>query len=128
MTRITSTILAVMLLMNGGAAVMEVSGLSEDIGINIETGIDQQMDQFVDDMKKGFNPNVNIIESFISLALAGLRVFFILVEALYAAPTLMMNLLGGSATVNAIVAMVMAPLYMISTLEMLYMASGRSAV
>lgn len=128
MTRITSTILALMLLMNGGAAVMEVSGLSEDIGINIETGIDQQMQQFTQDMKNGFNPNVNIIESFVSLALAAVRVFFILVEAVYAAPNLAMNLLGGGATVNAFVGMVSLPLYMVATLELLYMATGRDAV
>lgn len=128
MTRITSTILAIMLLMNGTATIMEASGFSEDIGIVIETGVDKQMEKLVHDMKQGFSPNVNIIQSFISLALAAVRVFLILVNAVYTAPPLMINLLGGGSLVNLVVTTVSLPIYLISTLEILYMATQRSAL
>lgn len=128
MTRITSTILVMMLLMNGTATIMEVSGLSDDLGVQIETGVDDAMDRLVNDMQRGFSPNINIIESFVSLALASVRVFEILVNAVYVAPTLMMNILGGGELVNLIVTVFMAPMYLISTLEIVFLATGRDTV
>lgn len=128
MTRITSTVLVMLLLMNGTATIMEASGLSEDLGVQINTGVDDAMDSLVNDMQRGFSPNVNIIESFVSLALAGVRVFQILVSAVYTAPVLMINILGGGSFVTTVVTVIMAPLYMISTLEILYMATGNDAV
>lgn len=128
MTRITSTVLAMMLLLNGAATVMEVSGLSDDIGIEMETGVDREMDKFVNDMKNGFSPNINIVESVISLTLAAVRVFFILVNAVYVAPELMINILGGGGLVETFVYVLMGPMYMISTLELLFMATGSDAV
>lgn len=128
MTRITSTILVMMLLMNGTATIMEASGLNDDLGVQMDTGVDRAMDNLVNDMQKGFSPNVNIIESFVSLALAGTRIFQILVNAVYVAPTLMINILGGGSLVTTIVTVFMAPLYMISTLEIVFLATGRDTV
>lgn len=128
MTRITSTILVMMILLNGTTTVMEASGLSEDLGVTLAPGVSDAMDNVITEMKKGFSPNVNIIESFISLALAGLRLFQVVVEGLYAAPTMFINLLGGGSFVEAAVTVLFAPAYLISTLELLFIATGRDTV
>jgi len=128
MSRITSTILVLMLLMNGTVTVMATSGLTEDLGVQVAPGISDQMDQVVTEMQNGFSPNIGIIESFISLALAGLNIFTILVTGLWALPTAMINIFGGSSLVATIVTVLFAPAYMLATLEMVYMASGRDMI
>jgi len=128
MTRITTTVLIMMLLLNGSATIMIASGFSEDIGVEITTGVDDKMDQVVTELKQGFNPNVNVVESFISLALAAVRLFQTVVEGVFAAPTMMINILGGGTFVEVVVTAVMAPLYVISTLEILAIAIGNETV
>jgi len=128
MTRITSTVLVMLLLMNGTVAITEASGLSDDWGIQVETGVDETMDELVAEMEQGFSPNVNIIQSFVSLAIAGVRVFQIVVETVYVAPQLLINLFGGGSLVSTFVYVIMAPMYLISTLEILYMATGNDMV
>lgn len=122
MTRITTTVLVLTLLLNGTATIMEASGLNDDLGVELNTGVDDAMDEVVTEMKKGFSPNVNIVESFISLALAALRVFQVVIEGVFAAPTLINNILGGSALVETVVAAFFAPMYIISTLELIALA------
>lgn len=128
MTRITSTILVFMLLANGTVTVMAASGLSEDIGVELAPGVSDQMETVTEQMKKGFSPNINIVESFISMALAGLNILTVLVTGLWALPTMMINLFGGSGLVATIVTALFAPMYMLATLEMVYMATGRDMI
>lgn len=128
MTRITTTVLIMLLLLNGTATIMTASGLSEDLGVTLSTGVDDKMDSVVEELRQGFNPNVNVVESFISLALAAVRVFQVVVEGVFAAPTLIINLLGGGELVTVIVGVFMAPLYVISTLEILSIAIGNRTV
>jgi len=128
MSRITSTVLVMLLLLNGTVAITEASGLNNDWGIEVTTGVDKTMDSLVSEMKQGFSPNVNIIQSFVSLAIAGVRVFQLIVETVYVAPQLMINLFGGGSLVSTFVYVIMAPMYMISTLEILYMATGNDMV
>lgn len=128
MTRITSTILIMMVLLNGTATVFEVSGLSDDLGIEYSTGVSETMDDVVQEMKKGFNPQVGVIESLISLAVAAITFFEVIVDAVFAAPDLMKNLLGRGEFVNTVVDVLAAPLYIIATLEIVFLAVGRDMV
>lgn len=124
MARITTTVLVLLLLMNGTVTIMSGSGLSEDIGVELAPGISDKMDDVVDNMKKGFSPNVNVVQSFVSLAVAGLRLFQIVIEGTYAAPAAFLQL-GFPAW---FVVPVAAPLYLIATLEALFIALGRQSV
>lgn len=124
MTRVTSTILVIMILLNGSITVYEGSGLSDDVGVVVAPGVNAAMNDVVDYMKKGFNPNTNIAESVINLMLAGLSVFRVVVEGLHAAPSMFINL----GFPDWVVYPFMAPLYLISTLEMVYVVTGRNMV
>lgn len=124
MARITTTVLVLLLLMNGTVTIMSGSGLSEDIGVELAPGISDKMDDVVDNMKRGFSPNVNVVQSFVSLAVAGLRLFQIVIEGTYAAPAAFLQL-GFPAW---FVVPVAAPLYLIATLEALFIALGRQSV
>lgn len=128
MTRITTTVFIMLVLMNGSATIMDVSGLSEDLGVEIETGVDDRISEAVDELRNGFSPNANIVESFVGLAIAGGRVFLAVVEGIVAAPTLMINILGGGELVTTVVTVVMAPLYVISTLELLTIVIGNETI
>lgn len=124
MTRITSTILVVMILANGSVTIMSASGLSEDIGVEVAPGVSDAMDDVVTEMKKGFSPNIGVIESLISMFVAGLRLFQVVVEGVFAAPSMLMNL----GFPEWFVIPISAPLYLISTLELLFIATGRDMV
>lgn len=124
MARITTTILVLVLLMNGTVTVMSGSGLTEDIGVELAPGVSDKMDSVVSNMKKGFNPNVNVVESFVSLAVAGLGLFQVIIEGTWAAPSAFINL--GIPT--WFVLPLAAPLYVIATLEAVYIALGRQSL
>lgn len=128
MTRITSTVLVVLILMNGTATVMAASGFSADVGVQIAPGVTDTMDKVIDQMRQGFSPNVNVIESFISMAVAAMRLFQVVIEGVYAAPAAMINLLGGGTVVETTVMALFAPMYLISTLEIVFIATGRDMV
>jgi hypothetical protein len=113
-----------MILLNGSTTIMAASGLSEDIGIELAPGVNDAMQNVVDDMKKGFSPDIGVIESLISMLTAGLNLFKVVVEGLYAAPSMFINLGFPAWAVNVL----MAPLYLISTLEMMFIATGRDMV
>lgn len=128
MTRITTTVLILMLLMNGTVTIMAASGLNEDLGIAYTTGVDDQMDDVTAELNGAFSPDVNVIESFVALALAGVRIFGVVIEGVFSAPAMMKNLLGGGAFIGTVVDVLMVPMYIIATLEMVFMATGRDAL
>lgn len=129
MTRITTTVLVALILLNGMSAVWVVSGLAEDTGVTFTSGIDDKIDALITEMKEGFSPNINIIESFVSLSIAALRVFDIIISTVFLAPVLVMNLIpGDSALESVFVGMIMAPMYLISTLELVFLATGNDMV
>jgi len=128
MSRITTVVLITVLLLNGGVTIMEASGYSDDIGVELNTGVDESMENTVAELKKGFSPDVTIVESFISLAIAGLNVFQLVVEGALAAPTAIINILGGSQIVEVTVGAFAAVLYVVSTLEILSIALGNRTV
>lgn len=124
MTRITSTILVFMILINGGVTIMESSGLSDDLGVELAPGVSEAMDNVTERMKQGFQPNIGVVESLINLFLAGLGIFQVVIEAVFAAPSMFMNL----GFPDYIVSALFAPAYLISTLEMVFIATGRDLV
>jgi hypothetical protein len=121
MTRVTTTILIVLVLMNGTVGIMAGSGLSDDLGVELAPGVSDSMDAAVDNAKAGFSADAGVIESTITLILSGVRLFQTLVKGVFAAPQLFINL-GFPAY---IVLPVAAPLYIIAALEFIYMATGR---
>lgn len=128
MARITTTLLVLVILMNGAATIMDVSGLSEDLGVEMETGVSDRVDSTTNEIKDAFDPNVGSLESLASLALAAIGVFQIVIEGIFAAPTMMINILGGSQTVETVVTVLFAPMYAISTLEMISISLGTETV
>lgn len=124
MARITTTIVVFLLLANGTVTVMSASGLSEDLGVELAPGVSESMNDVVDKMKEGFSPNIGVVESVLSMALAGLGIFEVVITGLFAAPTMFMNL----GFPSWIVLPVFAPAYLVSTLEMVFIATGRDAI
>lgn len=124
MTRITSTILVLMLLMNGTVTIMAGSGMTEDVGVELAPGISDSMDTVTTEMKKGFAPDVTVVESLLSMLTAGLNLFQVLVEGLYALPTAFLNL----GFPEWIVVPLFAPAYLLSTLELVFIATGRDLI
>jgi len=124
MTRITSTVMIFLILMNGGVTVMEASGLSEDLGVTLAPGISDAMNNVVENMRDGFSPDIGVIESLISMLTAGLNLFRVVIEGTYAAPQMFLNL----GFPDWIVSTFFAPMYVISTLELMFIATGRDMV
>lgn len=124
MTRITSTILVLMLLMNGTVTVMAGSGMTADLGVDLAPGISDSMETVTAEMKNGFSPDVSVVESLLSMLVAGLNLFQVLVEGLYALPTAFLNL----GFPSWIVYPMFAPAYLLSTLELVFIATGRDMI
>lgn len=120
MTRVTVTLVVLLLLMNSAATMMVASGLSEDLGVDINPGLEKKMDKLVERMKAGFEPNTGIIESTISLTLSFGALFEIVVESVFAAPTALTNM----GLPSDIVYGFFAPAYVLSVLEMALVATG----
>jgi len=112
MTRITTTVLVMVILMNGSATIMDVSGLSDDLGVEMETGVSDSVSETVDELKDAFNPNISGVESLISLSLAALGVFEIVIEGVFAAPT-MLNNAGVPSEITGLIQNLIALVYAI---------------
>jgi hypothetical protein len=128
MTRITTTILIITVLLNGTATIMEASGLNDDLGVEIQTGVDDRIDAVVDNAQEGFDPNTGAVESFVLIAVSAGNAVATLLEGVFTAPTLISNLLGGSGVVDAVVTAFFAPMYIISTLEIISIVVGNRTV
>jgi len=124
MGRITTTLVAVMLLSNSAVTIMAASGFTEDIGVQLAPGINDEMDKLISEMKKGFSPNAGVGDSLRSIFVSSGRLFLVLVEALFAMPTMLMNLGFPDYLVTAF----FAPAYMLSTLEIVLLITNRNAV
>jgi len=128
MTRITTTVLVMVILMNGAATIMDVSGLSDDLNVEMETGVGDSVEQTIEDLQNAFDPNISSVESLISLSLAAFRTFNIVISGVFAAPTMLINIFGGSQLVETVVTVMFAPMYVISTLELIAVTLGNETV
>jgi hypothetical protein len=121
MARVTTYFLLFLLLLNGSVAMMEASGLSEDLDVTLAPGVDSSLDKTVDEFQEGFSPTAGLGETLFSLFIGAIRLFETAVNAVWAAPQMLMNL-GFPAW---IVVPVAAPIYIVSTLEIVSIATGR---
>jgi len=121
MTRVTSTILIVLVLMNGTAGIMSQSGLSEDLGVTLAPGVSENVDNAVATAQNGLTADAGIIETTISLVLSGVQLFQALITAAFAMPQMLVNL----GFPSYIVFPLAAPLYIIAALEFVFIATGR---
>lgn len=124
MTRITSTVLIMLLLFNGTVTIMEGSGLSQDLGVTLAPGVSDSLDEITNDLRDGFRPDAGPGETLFSLYAAALGTGRLVVSGAYAAPAMFLNL----GFPLWFVAPVFVPMYVVGTLEIVYMATGRDMV
>jgi hypothetical protein len=124
MTRITSTILIFMVILNGGVTVMEGSGLSEDVGVVLAPGVNDAVDKTIQNAKDGFTASEGLGDTLFSLFAAAMGTFEILITGVFSLPSMMLNL----GFPSWIVIPFFAPMYIVATLELVYAASGRNLI
>jgi len=122
MSRIGSTVVVFLLLLNGSTGIMAASGISDDLGVTLNPGIQEQMDRIERNAKQGFSPSANIAESFVGVSIAALTTFQVFISAMTSA--------GPYAFINLgfpgwIVWPVFLPMYFIATMEFIYLVTGR---
>jgi len=125
MSRIGSTILVFMILLNGMSTVMAASGLNDDLGVSINPGAEQTVDDIITNAQAGFSPSTSIVESFVGVSLAALNTFELIIGGITVGGPVMFINLGFP---NWIVIPVFAPMYLIITLEFIYVVTGRVLV
>jgi len=103
---------------------MAASGMNEDLGVELAPGISDAMNQAVNELREGFSPSAGAGETLFSMFSAGLQVLRIMITAVGAAPTLFLNV----GFPPYIVLPLFAPIYVISTLELVYVGTGRDLV
>lgn len=124
MSRIISSVLVFLILMNGTVTIMTASGLNEDLGVTLAPGIDDSMDQLIDRMKDAFDPNAGLGQTLFSLFMSAVSVGEIMLQGLTAAPQAFLSL----GFPMWIIAPLYAPLYLLSTLYLVYLATGRQSI
>lgn len=124
MTRITSTVLIFLLLLNGTIGIMSASGLSEDIGIDLAPGVDDAMDSVISNARDGFTASEGLGDTLFSLFAAAMSTFNVLIQGVFAAPQMFINV----GFPSWIVVPFFVPMYVVATLELVYAASGRSLI
>lgn len=124
MTRITTTILIVMVLLNGTVTVMEGSGLSEDIGVTLAPGVSESIDDVIKNAKDGFTASEGLGDTLFSLFAAAGGTFRVLISGVFSLPAMFLNLGFPSWMVLPI----FAPMYIVSTLEIIFAFTGRDMI
>lgn len=124
MTRISTTIMVFLILLNSSAAMMEASGLYDDLGVKDTPGAAGEINQTVDDAKEGFSPSQGPISTLFGMFVSALKSFEVLIQIVFAGPSMFMNL-GFPAW---IVTPIFAPMYLIVVLEFIYVAAGRDLI
>lgn len=124
MTRITSTVLVFLILTNGAVTIMEGSGLSEDLDVQLAPGVDNAMDEVVSNAKAGFSPDTGPGDTLFALFAAGKGTFKVLIQGVFSMPSMFLNL----GFPEWFVVPLFAPMYVIATLEFIYAAAGRKLV
>lgn len=121
MTRVTTTILVVLVLMNGTVAIMEGSGLSDDLGVELAPGISESVNDAIETAQSGLDADAGLGETLVALILSSLRLFEALITSVFSAPQAMVNL----GFPPWIVYPITGPMYIIAALEFIFVAIGR---
>lgn len=124
MTRITTTLLMMLILLNGSVVVMEGSGLTDDIGVTLSPGVDKAVDDTLEDAKRGFSSNAGAGDTLIALFGSAVGAFNIFIHGVFSLPDMFLNL----GFPEWIVFPLFAPVYLLSALELAYAATGRDLV
>lgn len=124
MSRVTSTILVILILMNSSVTIMEGSGLADDLGVELAPGVGETMDDIVENAKDGFSVSGGLGNTLFSMFAAGIGVMRLIVETTFAAPQMFLNL----GFPSWFIVPIFAPVYVISLLELTYAATGRDLV
>ena len=98
--------------------------LGEDVGVTLAPGIDDRMDEVVNTMQEGFSPGAGVVESLLSVLIAAGQLFLVVIEGITAAPAVFLNL----GFPSWIVVPFFAPAYLLSTLELVFLLSGRDMI
>lgn len=121
MSRIAATAVVFLLLLNGMSTAMTASGLSDDLGVELNPGAEKTMEEITSHAKDGFDPNANIVESFVGVSLAALNTVKLVVQGMTtAAPVMFMNL----GFPEWFVAPVFAPMYLLAMFYFIYIVTG----
>lgn len=123
MSRITTTILVFMLLVNGGVTIMGSSGLSEDLGVTLAPGVNEAMEQTLNNVEE-FRTSEGLGDTLFSLFASAGSSFRVIVEGVFSAPTMLMNL----GFPDWIVIPMFAPMYLLSAMEMVSVFTGRDMI
>lgn len=121
MSRISTNILIILVLINGSVGIADASGLSEDTGVSLETGVGESLDKSVAHAKKGFAPGSGAGQTLYNLFWSAWNFFKTLIVGTYSAPSAFINL-GFPAW---FIVPLFAPLYIIAVLDLIYAAAGR---
>jgi len=122
MSRIGSTVIVFLLLINGMSGAMAASGINDDLGVTLNPGIESQIETITENAEEGFSPTTTVTESFVGVSIAALGTFQVFVTAMTTGgPTMFINL----GFPEWIVVPVFAPLYVVATLEFIYIVTGR---
>jgi len=128
MAKISTVLVIMLILLNGAPAIMQASGYTEDVGVTLNTGVGDSVDNLVDNIRGTFDPSTGVIESFVSLAASTIDALTLMGKTVFAGPTAMINLLGGGQLVTVVVTVMFAPMYLLVTLELMARVVGRRMV
>lgn len=123
MSRITTTIVIVMVLTNGGVTAMEGSGLTEDLGVTLAPGVNETVDNLTDNLRK-FQTSEGLGDTLFALFASAGAVAELLVEGAFAVPGMLLNLGFPSYVVGPL----FAPMYVLGSLEVVSIFTGRRLV
>jgi len=124
MTRITTTLLVFLILSNGTVTIMEGSGLSDDLGVSLAPGVEQEVNNLTELASDGFQSSEGLGDTLFTLFAAAYSLIALFAQSAFAVPTMFLNL-GFPAW---FVVPLTGPLYLVSTLEVVYAATGRQMV
>jgi len=121
MSRVTTNILVILVLVNSAVGIADASGLTEDTGVELDTGVSESLDAAVDQARTGFSPDSGAGETLFTLFIGAYFFAQAMFQTVFSAPTLLMNL-GFPAW---FVVPITAPIYIIAMMDLVYIAAGR---
>lgn len=124
MTRIGTTLLIVMIIFNSTVAIMAGTGLSEDLGVELAPGVQKNVDNAISQAKSGFSPGGGFGETLFGLFAAAMSTVSLLLQSIFAFPTMLSNI----GFPEEVVIPLFAPVYIIILFEIIYAATGRDLV
>jgi hypothetical protein len=124
MTRITTTIMVFLIILNGVSTVMIGSGLADDLGMQLGTGADETVAETQQNASAGFSANQGGGSTLFGLFVSAMGTFNDLIGIVFSAPQMFLNL----GFPSWIVLPFFGPMYAVATLELIYVATGRDTV